>query len=158
MAATTAAAKRPKGAGTSGNVWSDAERAAMKEGAREHKAAAHRDPADERADGERDIRAKIAEMPEPDRSMATRVHELVLATAQELMPRTYYGMPAYAKDGKTVCFFKPSSKFKDRYSTFTFEQKASLDDGFMWPVAYALTELTADVEARIVELVKKAAG
>jgi uncharacterized protein YdhG (YjbR/CyaY superfamily) len=139
-------------------VWTDEERAAMKESARERKAAARRDPAAERADGDREVREKIAQMPEPDRTVAERIHALVTNSAPTFVPRTYYGMPAYAKDGKTICFFKPASKFKERYSTFGFEQAARIDDGAMWPVAFAVTELTADVEARIVELVKKAAG
>ena len=96
-------------------------------------------------------------MPSPDREMAERIHDLVTASAPELTPRTYYGMPAYAKAGKTVCFFKPASKFKERYSTFGFEQAASIDDGEMWPVAFALTGLTPRAEARIAELVKRAA-
>jgi uncharacterized protein YdhG (YjbR/CyaY superfamily) len=139
-------------------VWTDEERAAMQESARERKAAARRDPAEERAEGEREVREKIALMPEPDRTVAQRIHALVTNSARAFVPRTYYGMPAYAKDGKTICFFKPASKFKERYSTFGFEQAARIDDGAMWPVAFAVTELTADVEARIVELVKKAAG
>jgi uncharacterized protein YdhG (YjbR/CyaY superfamily) len=139
-------------------VWTDEERAAMRESARERKAAARRDPAEERADGEREVREKIAQMPEPDRTVAQRIHALVTNSAPAFVPRTYYGMPAYAKNGKTICFFKPASKFKERYSTFGFEQAARIDDGAMWPVAFAVTKLTADVEARIVELVKKAAG
>jgi uncharacterized protein YdhG (YjbR/CyaY superfamily) len=139
-------------------VWTDEERAAMHESARERKAAARRDPAEERADGEREVREKIAQMPEPDRTVAQRIHALVTNSAPAFVPRTYYGMPAYAKDGKTICFFKPASKFKERYSTLGFEQAARIDDGAMWPVAFAVTELTADVEARIVELVKKAGG
>jgi uncharacterized protein YdhG (YjbR/CyaY superfamily) len=139
-------------------VWTDEERAAMQERARERKAATRRDPAEERANGEREVREKIAQMPEPDRTVAQRIHALVTNGAPAFVPRTYYGMPAYAKDGKTICFFKPASKFKERYSTFGFEQAARIDDGAMWPVAFAVTELTADVEARIVELVKKAAG
>jgi len=139
-------------------VWTDEERAAMQESARERKAAARRDPAEERADGEREVREKIAQMPEPDRTVAERIHALVTNSAPAFVPRTYYGMPAYAKNGKTICFFKPASKFKERYSTFGFEQAARIDDGAMWPVAFAVTELTADVEARIVELVKKAVG
>ena len=155
--ADTKSTKRASAAKPS-NVWSDEERAAMQASARERKAASRRDPAEERAEGERDVRAKIAEMPEPDRTMAARIHEIVSATAPDLMPRTYYGMPAFAKDGKTVCFFKPASKFKERYSTFGFEQKASLDEGSMWPVSFALTELTAADEQRIAALVKKAAS
>jgi uncharacterized protein YdhG (YjbR/CyaY superfamily) len=140
------------------NVWTDEERAAMQESARERKAAAKRDPAEERADGEREIQDKIAEMPEPDKSMASRIHELVSETAPNLMPRTYYGMPAYARDGKVICFFQPKSKFKVRYSTFGFQPDARIDDGEMWPVAFALTELNPKVEAKIAELVKKAAS
>jgi len=139
-------------------VWTDEERAAMQESSRERKAAARRDPAEERADGEREVREKIAQMPEPDRTVAERIHALVTNSAPAFVPRTYYGMPAYAKNGKTICFFKPASKFKERYSTFGFEQAARIDDGAMWPVAFAVTELTTDVEARIVELVKKAVG
>ena len=126
------------------------EREAMKERAREAKAASSR------ADGLNDLLAKIAEMPEPDRSMADRVHAIVMAAAPDLAPRTWYGMPAYAKDGKTICFFQAASKFKVRYSTFGFQPDAMVDDGSMWPVAYALTELSAAAEARIAELVKKA--
>ena len=140
------------------NVWSDAEKAAMKEGAHERKSSAKMTPAEERAQGEADIQAKIAGMPEPDRSLAQRIHALVTKTAPTLMPRTYYGMPAYARDGKTVCFFKPASKFKERYSTFGFEQNARLDDGTMWPTSYAITKLTATDEKEIAAMVKKAVG
>lgn len=144
--------------GKKANVWSDAEKAAMKEGARERKSSGKMTPEQERAQGEADIQAKIAGMPEPDRALAQRIHALVLKTAPELMPRTYYGMPAYARDGKTVCFFKPASKFKERYSTFGFEQNARLDDGTMWPTSYAITKLTADDEKLIAAMVKKAVG
>jgi uncharacterized protein YdhG (YjbR/CyaY superfamily) len=137
-------------------VWTDEERAAMQESARERKAAARRGSVDERAEGEREIRDKIAEMPEPDRTMAERVHALVTDSAPVLVPRTYYGMPAYAKDGKVVCFFQPASKFKVRYSTFGFQPDARVDDGEMWPVAYAVTELSPGVEEQIATLVKKA--
>jgi len=136
--------------------FSDAERAAMKERSKELKAEAR--AKEDRAAGEADLRAKIAEMPDADRAMAERIHALVTAAAPSLSPKTYYGMPAYARDGKVVCFFKPASKFKERYSTFGFEQAAHLDEGAMWPTSYALTELTAPDEARIRELVKKAAG
>jgi uncharacterized protein YdhG (YjbR/CyaY superfamily) len=122
------------------------ERAAMKERARELKSDG----------GEADVLEKIAEMPEPDRSMAQRLHALVREAAPELAPRTWYGMPAYAKDGKVVCFFQNASKFKARYATFGFSDKANLDDGAMWPNSFALTELTGDVEARITQLVKRA--
>ena len=124
----------------------------MKERAREAKSASSR------ADGERDLLAKIAEMPEPDRSLAERVHAIVMASAPGLLPRTWYGMPAYAKDGKLICFFQAASKFKVRYATFGFQPDANLDDGSMWPTSFALTELTAADEARIAELVKKAVG
>jgi uncharacterized protein YdhG (YjbR/CyaY superfamily) len=139
------------------NVWTDEERAAMQESARERKAAT-RGSTDARAEGERAIRAKLAEMPEDDRVMAQRIHELVTTSAPGLVPKTYYGMPAYALDGKTVCFFQPKSKFKVRYSEIGFDTAAKLDDGPMWPVAFAVTELTPAVEAKIVELVKKAVG
>ncbi|HEY6012812.1 MAG TPA: hypothetical protein VIU37_02350 [Candidatus Limnocylindrales bacterium] len=141
---------------TAAKTWTDEERAAMQESVRERKAASRRDPADERAEGERDVLAKIADMPPADRAMAERIHELVTTTAPSLVPRTYYGMPAYAKDGKVICFFKPASKFKVRYSTFEFQPDARVDDGEMWPVAFAVIELTARSEARITELVKRA--
>ena len=122
------------------------ERAAMKDRARELKA----------SDGENDVLAKIAEMAEPDRIMAERLHALVAAIAPELAPRTWYGMPAYAKDGNTVFFFKPAQKFKARYATLGFSDKANLDDGSMWPTEFALKELTGAEEALITELIKKA--
>ena len=140
------------------NVWSDEEKAAMKESARERRASSKRDPATERADGEREVRAKIAEMPSPDKELAERLHEIVGKVAPDLVPRTYYGMPAYARDGKTLCFFKPASKFKDRYATLGFETVASLDEGPMWPVAFALIEMTPAVETQIESLVRKAGG
>jgi uncharacterized protein YdhG (YjbR/CyaY superfamily) len=158
MANVKSTTKRPSARRSSGNVWTDEERAAMQASARERKAASRRDPAQERADGEREVRAKIAEMPEPDRAMGERIHALVKTSGPALVPRTYYGMPAYAKDGKVICFFKPASKFKVRYATFEFQPDASLDDGDMWPVSFAVTNLTAAVEARIAELVKIAAG
>ncbi|MFL5775619.1 MAG: iron chaperone [Chloroflexota bacterium] len=139
-----------------GNVWTDEERAAMQESARERKSRARLSPEQEREAGEQEIQAKIAEMPEPDRSMAERIHALVVKTAPSLLPKTYYGMPAYAKDGKTICFFQPKSKFKVRYSTFGFQPDANVDDGEMWPVAYAVAELTPAVEARLADLVRKA--
>jgi uncharacterized protein YdhG (YjbR/CyaY superfamily) len=132
------------------------ERAAMKEHAQELKAAARRGPRAAKADGESDVLAKIAEMPEPDRAMAERIHAIVKASAPALSPRTWYGMPAYAKDGNVVCFFQSAQKFKARYATLGFSDKANLDDGAMWPTAFALTELTAADEARIGALVKKA--
>jgi uncharacterized protein YdhG (YjbR/CyaY superfamily) len=126
------------------------ERAAMKERAKELKAEARK------ADGERDVLAKIAEMPEPDRAMAERLHEIIKASAPALSPKTWYGMPAYAKDGKVVCFFQSAQKFNTRYATFSFSDKANLDEGAMWPTSFALKELTATEEARISALVKKA--
>ncbi len=136
--------------------FTDEERAAMKERVQEQKAAARRGPRSDLADGEGDVLAKIAEMPEPDRAMAERIHAIIKASAPALAPRTWYGMPAYAKDGKVVCFFQAASKFKVRYATFGFQPDANLDDGAMWPTAFALTELTAADEARIGALVKKA--
>jgi uncharacterized protein YdhG (YjbR/CyaY superfamily) len=147
--------KRPA-ARKASNVWTAEERAAMQEIALERKAASRRDPGDARAEGERDVLEKIAEMPEPDRLLAERLHALVTSTAPSLVPRTYYGMPAYSKEGKVICFFQAASKFKVRYATFGFQPDASLDDGTMWPVAFALTKLTAADEARIGGLVKKA--
>jgi uncharacterized protein YdhG (YjbR/CyaY superfamily) len=132
------------------------ERAAAKERARELKAEARRGRGADKAEGERDLLAKIAEMPEPDRAMAERLHAIIKASAPALSPKTWYGMPAYAKDGKVVCFFKSAHKFKSRYATFGFEEAANLDEGAMWPTSFALTELTAADEARIGALVKKA--
>ena len=137
------------------NVWTDEERAAMQASVRERKGASRRDPAEEKAEGELEVQTKLAEMPEHDRAMGTRIHELVLASAPDLVPKTYYGMPAYAKNGKVICFFKPASKFKVRYATFEFQADASLDDGDMWPVSFAVDKLTPASEARIAELVKK---
>jgi hypothetical protein len=136
--------------------FTDEERAAMRERAQEQKAAARRGPRADKADGERDVLAKIAEMPEPDRAMAERLHALIKASAPALSPRTWYGMPAYARDGKVVCFYQSAQKFKTRYATLGFSDEANLDDGAMWPTAFALTELTAADEARIGALVKKA--
>jgi uncharacterized protein YdhG (YjbR/CyaY superfamily) len=158
MADTKASTKRTSSAKASGNVLSDEERAAMQETIRERKKAAKLTPEEARIQGEADVQAKIAEMAEDDRAIAARVHELVRAAAPGLVPRTFYGMPAYAKDGKVICFFQAKSKFKVRYSTFGFQPDARLDEGEMWPVAYALTSLTAAGERRIAELVKKAAG
>ena len=127
----------------------------MKERAQELKAAARRDPRAAEADGESDVLAKIAEMPEPDRIMAERLHAIIKASAPALSPRTWYGMPAYAKDGKVVCFFQSAQKFKTRYATFGFSDQANLDEGAMWPTSFALTELTAADEARIGALVQR---
>jgi len=138
--------------------FTDEELAAMKEYAQERKAAARRGPDAKNADGEAEVLAKIAAMPEPDCTMATRIHAIVKAAAPHLAPRTWYGMPAYAKDGDVICFFQNSQKFKTRYSTLGFSDKAKLDEGKMWPSAYALKELTAADEARISALVKKAVG
>ena len=134
--------------------FTDEERGAMKERAKELKAEARADK--DRAEGERAVLAKIAEMPEPDRVLAERLHALVKASAPALSPKTWYGMPAYAKDGKIVCYFTSADKFKSRYATFGFNDAANLDDGTMWPTSFALTELTAADEARIGALVKKA--
>jgi uncharacterized protein YdhG (YjbR/CyaY superfamily) len=136
--------------------FTDEERAAMKERGQELKASARRGPRAAKADGESEVLAKIAEMQEPDRAMAERLHAIIKASAPALLPRTWYGMPAYAKDGNVVCFFQPAQKFKTRYATLGFSDKANLDEGAMWPVAFALTELTAAAEARIGALVKKA--
>jgi uncharacterized protein YdhG (YjbR/CyaY superfamily) len=144
--------------GEASGKFTDEERAAARERAKELKAAARRGGRASAADGERDLLEKISEMQESDRAMAERIHAIVTASAPELVPRTWYGMPAYAKGGDVVCFFQPAQKFKARYSTLGFNDKAHLDDGTMWPVAYALTELTAADEARIAALVKKAAG
>jgi uncharacterized protein YdhG (YjbR/CyaY superfamily) len=130
------------------------EQAAMKERARELKAEARADR--DRAAGERDVLAKIAEMPEPDRSMAERLHAIITASAPALWPKSWYGMPAYAKEGKVVCFFHSAAKFNERYSTFGFQDAANLDDGAMWPTSFALTKLTAADEKKITALVKKA--
>jgi uncharacterized protein YdhG (YjbR/CyaY superfamily) len=134
----------------------DEERAAMKERTNELKAEARRGPRAGKADGERDVLAKIAEMPEPDRAMAERLHAIITANAPALSPKTWYGMPAYAKDGKVVCYFTPASKFKERYATFGFNATANLDEGNMWPTSFALKDLTAAEEARISALVKRA--
>jgi uncharacterized protein YdhG (YjbR/CyaY superfamily) len=155
---TKQSAKTGSNAQKPAKLWSDVERAAAQETARERKRQSRRRPEDERAEGELEVRAKIAEMPPAERSMAERVHALVAAAAPSLVPRTYYGMPAYARDGKVICFFQAASKFKVRYSTFGFQPDARLDDGAMWPIAYALTKLSAADEARIAALVKQAVG
>ena len=142
-------------------IWSDEERAAMQASARERKAATKRSPAEDRAAGLQDLETSIEKMPADDRAMAERIHAIVTTAAPALIPKTYYGMPAYAregKDGKVIAFFKPKSKFKVRYSTFGFQPDASLDDGDMWPTEFAVVRLTASVEARIAQLVKKAEG
>jgi uncharacterized protein YdhG (YjbR/CyaY superfamily) len=149
-AKTTSTKKSSPARGKRSPGFSAEERAAMKERARELKAQASRE------EGERDALAKIAEMPESDRVMAERVHAIVTATAPELAPRTWYGMPAYAKDDKLVCHFKPAAKFKMRYATLGFSDRTNLDDGNVWPVEFALKKLTASDEKRIAALVKKA--
>lgn len=136
--------------------FTEEERQAVKERARELKAEAR--ASKNKADGESDLLAKIAEMPEPDRGMATRIHEILTVNAPSLVPKTWYGMPAYARDGKVVCFFQPAAKFGARYATLGFNDTAHLDDGAMWPTSFALKELTAAEEANIAALVKKAAG
>ena len=146
---TTAIGKTAEG-------FTDEERAAMKERAKELKAEERANT--NRAVGESDLLAKIAEMPEADRAMAARLHEIISASAPDLWPKTWYGMPAYARDGKIVCFFQAASKFNARYATLGFNDTANLDDGAMWPTAFALKELTAAEEARISALVKKAAS
>ena len=147
--ATAAKSRKPS------DGFTDQERAAMKERAKELKAEAR--ASKNREAGESDLLAKIAEMPEPERAMATRLHAIVTANAPALMPKTWYGMPAYAnEDGKVVCFFQSAAKFGTRYATFGFNDVANLDDGPMWPVSFALRELTAEGEARIGALVKQA--
>lgn len=158
MADAKTTSKRGSSAKASGNVLSEVERAAMQETIQERKRAAKLTPEQARVQGEADVQAKIAEMAEADRALAQRIHEIVLATAPALVPRTFYGMPAYARDGKVICFFQSKAKFKVRYSTLGFQPDARLDEGEMWPVAFALTSLTSATEKRIAELVKKAAG
>lgn len=138
--------------------WTDEERAAMKEHAAELKRAKQRGKSS-RADGEADLRAKLAELPAEDRQMAERIHAVVMASAPDLVPRTWYGMPAWANaGGKVICFFTPGAKFKERYASFGFQAAAKLDDGAMWPTSWAITKLTKSDEKRIGELVKKAVG
>ena len=134
--------------------FTDEERAAMKERAQELKAEARANK--DKVDGESEVLAKIAELPEPDRTMGKRLHDIIKASAPTLSPKTWYGMPAYAKDGKVVCFFQSAQKFKSRYATFGFSDEANLDEGAMWPTSFALKELTATEEAKISALVKKA--
>jgi uncharacterized protein YdhG (YjbR/CyaY superfamily) len=146
---TTATDKKSRG-------FTDEEKGAMKERAQELKAEARRGPRAKKADGESDVLAKIAEMPKSDRAMAKRLHAIIKASAPALSPKTWYGMPAYAKDGKVVCFFQSADKFNSRYATFGFNDTANLDEGAMWPTSFALKELTATEEARIGALAKKA--
>ena len=154
MSESTQKSKPKSDKSAASESFSDVEKAAMKERAKELKAEARANK--NRAEGESDVLAKIAEMPEPDRAIGERLHALITANAPELMPRTWYGMPAYTRDGKVVCFYQSASKFDARYGTLGFNDTANLDDGPMWPTAFAVKELTADVEARIAELVKKA--
>jgi uncharacterized protein YdhG (YjbR/CyaY superfamily) len=147
---TQKSAKSTTAVGKTVQGFTDEERAAMKERAKELKAEANK------ADGESAVLEKIAEMPEPDRTMAERLHAIIKASAPTLSPKTWYGMPAYAKDGKIVCFFQSAHKFKARYATFGFNDAANLDEGAMWPTSFALKELTAEAEAMIGALVKKA--
>ena len=151
---TQKSAKSTTAIGKTFEGFTDEERAAMKERAQELKAEARANK--DKADGESAVLAKIAEMPEPDRAMGERLHAIIKASAPALSPRLWYGMPAYAKDGKVVCFFQSAQKFKARYATFGFSDEANLDEGAMWPTAFALKELTAAEEARISTLVKKA--
>jgi uncharacterized protein YdhG (YjbR/CyaY superfamily) len=148
--ANSKTAQKGTAGGKASKGFTAEERAAMRERAKELKAEATK------ADGERAVREKIAEMQGPDRAMAERLHAIVTASAPELSPKTWYGMPAYAKDGKVVCFFQSAQKFKTRYATFGFSDTANLDDGAMWPTSFALKELTASAEARIAALVMKA--
>ena len=156
MKDTRKSAKSTTATGKTSGGFTDEERGAMKERAQELKAAARRGPRADKADGESAVLAKIAEMPEPDRAMAERLHAVIKASAPALSPKLWYGMPAYAKDGNVVCFFQSAQKFKTRYATLGFSDEANLDEGAMWPIAFALTELTAADEARIGALVKKA--
>jgi uncharacterized protein YdhG (YjbR/CyaY superfamily) len=158
MKSTKSVAQKSSETSKKSEGFTDEERVAMKEHAQELKIAAQRGSRASKADGESDVLAKIAEMQEPDRTMAGRIHALVKASAPALSPRTWYGMPAYERDGNVVCFFQSAQKFKSRYATLGFSDKANLDDGHMWPTAFALKELTAAEEARIVALLKQALG
>jgi uncharacterized protein YdhG (YjbR/CyaY superfamily) len=158
---TKQAAKSKYQARDEDRVFSEVERAAVAATARERKAASGRNLAEERAEGLKDLRDSIAKMPADDRAMGERIHEIVTAAVPAYVPKTYYGMPAYAtegKNGKVICFFKPKSKFKVRYSTLGFQPDARLDDGDMWPTEFAVIKLTPKVESRIAQLVKQAAG
>jgi uncharacterized protein YdhG (YjbR/CyaY superfamily) len=146
---TTATKKRYEG-------FSDEEKSAMQDRVEEMKLASRRGPRADKTDAESEVLAKIAELPKPDRTMAERLHAVIKASAPALSPKLWYGQPAYAKDGKVVCFFQPAQKFKTRYATFGFSDEASLDEGEMWPTAFAITKLTPAEEARIGALVKKA--
>ena len=156
MKDTEKSGKKTGVTGKASKVFTDEERAALKDYVQERKAAAGRGARASEADGESDLLAKIAEMRGADRAMAERLHAVIKASAPALSPRTWYGMPAYAKGSKVICFFQPAQKFKTRYATFGFNDSANLDDGVMWPVAFALKQLTAADEAKIAALVKKA--
>jgi uncharacterized protein YdhG (YjbR/CyaY superfamily) len=153
---TQKSAKTTTATGKTSRGFTDEEKGAMKERAKELKAETRRSPRAAKADGDKDVLAKIAEMPEPDRVMAERLHAVIKVSAPSLSPKLWYGMPAYAKDGKVVCFFQAAQKFSTRYATLGFNDSANLDEGTMWPTAFALTQLTAADEARIGALVKKA--
>lgn len=150
--------QKPADGATSSEGFTNEEREAIKERARELKAAARRGPRAQKVDGQEEVRAKIAEMPEADRVIAERLHTIITTTVPTLSPKLWYGMPAYAKDGKVVCFFQAAKKFGTRYATLGFNDSAALDEGTMWPTAFALTTLTADDEERIAALVSRAAG
>ena len=156
MKDTQKSAKSTSAVGKTSEGFTDEERAAMKERVKELKASGRRGSRADKADEESAVLAKIAEMPEPDRALGERLHAIITAGAPSLSPKLWYGMPAYARDGKVVCFFQPAYKFKTRYATLGFNDSAHLDEGALWPVAFALTELTAADEARIGALVKKA--
>ena len=154
--ATQKSTKSTTATGKNSRGFTEEERAAMKERAQELKAEARRGPRADKAGGESDVLAKIAEMPEADRAMAKRLHEIVKASAPALSPKTWYGMPAYANDGKVLCFFQSAKKFNSRYATLGFSDEANLDEGAMWPTSFALKELSATEEAKISALVKRA--
>jgi uncharacterized protein YdhG (YjbR/CyaY superfamily) len=158
MATTKTTTKRSGSGRKTDNVFTDEERAAVQATARERKSQGKLSPEQERAAGLEDLRESLAKMPADDRAMGERIHEIVSAAVPALAPKTYYGMPAYAKDGKTIAFYKAKSKFRVRYSTVGFQPDAMLDDGDMWATEFAVIELTPKVEARIADLVKKAAG
>lgn len=139
-------------------TWTDEERDAMKERAKELKAESRRGAKTKKLDGEQDLLAKIADMPESDRVMAERIHAVIRAGVPDLESKTWYGMPAYAKNGKIVCFFQSAAKFRARYATFGFSEEAQLDDGDMWPTSFGVAKLTPAVEKKLIELVKKAVG
>ncbi|WP_329496121.1 DUF1801 domain-containing protein [Kitasatospora herbaricolor] len=158
MKSTQTSGKSATAAAEKYDGFTDEERSAMKERARELKATGPRGSKAAKPDPEAEVLAKIAEMTDADRALAERVHAIVRATAPGLTPKTWYGMPAYAKDGKIVCFFQSAQKFKSRYATLGFSDQAALDDGTLWPTAFALTEPTAAAEAQIAELVRRAVG